>query len=329
MKQPTSKATKAGSPRKQAAHKKAAGGEAAAVEPTFGSPMFDKVALIGLGLMGSSLGHAMKRRHLAGHINGNARSKETLEAALRIGFIDSAHADPCAAVENADLIVICVPVGLTGAICEKIAPALKTGAILTDVGSVKTAVIRDCLPFVPDGVHFVPGHPMAGTEYSGPESGFASLFDNRWTMLTPLPGGDEAATAKLKAFWEACGANVDIMSAKHHDLVAAITSHLPHLIAYNIVGTVDDLEGVTEQEIIKYAAGGFRDFTRIAASDPTMWRDIFLNNKEAVLEVLGRFNEDLSLLARAIRWGDGDTLFKLFERTRAIRKGILEMKQDR
>ena len=293
-------------------------------DPVMAEPMFARVALIGLGLIGSSLGHAMKRAGLAAHIAGSARSGETLKAALRIGFVDSVHEKPEDAAAGADLVILCVPVGVCGRLCKQIAPMLKPGAILTDVGSVKAAVIRDCGPHVPEGVHFVPGHPMAGTEYSGPEAGFASLFDHHWCMLTPLPDGDDKATRKLTDFWRACGANVEVMTAEHHDLVAAMTSHLPHLIAFNIVGTADDLQGIREREIIKYAAGGFRDFTRIAASDPTMWRDIFLNNKEAVLEVLGRFNEDLSALARAIRWNDGEQLYALFERTRKIRQNIID-----
>ncbi len=291
---------------------------------TMSDVIFEKVALIGLGLIGSSLGHAMKRAGIANHIAGNARSAKTLETAKKIGFVDSVHDDATEAVQDADLVVLCVPVGICGLLCEQIKPHLKQGSIVTDVGSVKTAVIKACSPHIPDGVHFVPGHPMAGTEFSGPEAGFAELFDNRWCMLTPLKDGDRSATNKMISFWKACGANVEVMTPEHHDLVAAVTSHLPHLIAFNIVGTADDLEDITDQEIIKYAAGGFRDFTRIAASDPTMWRDIFLHNKEAVLEVLGRFNEDLSRLARAIRWDDGELLFKQFERTRHIRKNILQ-----
>lgn len=287
-------------------------------------PLFQKVTLIGLGLIGSSLAHAMKRKGLADHITGSARSKKTLETALKIGFVDSVFEDAGEAVEDADLVILCVPVGICGTVCEQIGPHLKKGAIVTDVGSVKAAVIKACQPHIPQGVHFVPGHPMAGTEFSGPESGFAELFDNRWCMLTPLPDGDQQATDRMIEFWQACGANVETMTAEHHDVVAAVTSHLPHLIAYNIVGTADDLESVADQEVIKYAAGGFRDFTRIAASDPTMWRDVFLNNREAVLEVLGRFNEDLSQLARAIRWGDGDKLYETFERTRRIRQSILD-----
>ncbi len=226
------------------------------------------------------------------------------------------------------LVILCTPVGTFSALAAEIAPHLKKGAILTDAGSVKTAVIRDVGPHVPEHVHFIPGHPIAGTEFSGPESGFAELFDDRWTILTPLPDADEAAVAKLKAWWEACGSMVEIMTPEHHDLVLAVTSHVPHLIAYNIVGTVSDLERVTEKEVIKFSASGFRDFTRIAASDPIMWRDIFMNNKEAVLEILGRFTEDLAALQRAIRWGDGDALFDLFTRTRAIRRGIIDAGQE-
>ena len=291
-------------------------------------PMFEKVTLIGLGLIGSSLGHAMKRAGLASHIAGSARSKKTLQTAMKLGFVDSISSDAGDAVADADLVILCVPVGICGSLCEQIAPRLKQGAIVSDVGSVKAAVIKACADHIPGGVHFVPGHPMAGTEFSGPESGFAELFDNKWCMLTPLPDGDQQATDTMIAFWQACGANVETMTAEHHDVVAAVTSHLPHLIAFNIVGTADDIEGIAEREVIKYAAGGFRDFTRIAASDPTMWRDVFLHNKEAVLDVLGRFNEDLSRLTRAIRDQDGNTLFEQFERTRRIRQGILDEDKD-
>jgi len=292
------------------------------------SPMFGKVALVGIGLIGSSMAHAMRRAGLAGHIAGYARREETLDAARACGFADSLHSDVREAVRDADLVVLATPVGSFGELAQSFAPALKQGAIVSDVGSVKSAVVRDVGPHIPQGVHFIPAHPIAGTEQSGPESGFAELFDGRWCILTPPPGTDEGAVATLRAFWEACGSNVDIMDPKHHDLVLAITSHVPHLIAYNIVGTADDLEAVTEGEVIKYSAGGFRDFTRIAASDPTMWRDVFLNNRDAVLEVLGRFSEDLSALQRAIRWGDGDALFNLFTRTRAIRRGIVDAGQD-
>jgi cyclohexadieny/prephenate dehydrogenase len=290
--------------------------------------MFEKVALIGIGLIGSSLSHAMRRAGLAGRIVASARTEATRQAALRLELVTEAFEHAADAVKGADLVVFCTPVGTFGALAAEIAPHLAKGAILTDAGSVKSAVVRDIGPHVPEGVHFIPGHPIAGTEFSGPESGFAELFDGRWTILTPPEGVDGAAVEKLKAFWEACGSQVEIMDAVHHDLVLAVTSHVPHLIAYNIVGTVHDLERVTEKEVIKFSASGFRDFTRIAASDPTMWRDVFLNNKEAVLEILGRFTEDLASLQKAIRWGDGDKLFDLFTRTRAVRRGIIDARQD-
>ncbi len=289
---------------------------------------FARVALIGVGLIGSSIAHAMRRAGLAAHIAGYSRSPESRDAAARLGFCDSLHADPAEAARGADLVVLCLPVGAFAEAAAAIGPVLAPGAIVTDVGSVKAAVLRDVGPHVPQGAHFIPGHPIAGTEQSGPEAGFASLFDGRWCILTPPPGTDDAAIAKLAAFWTALGAKVEIMDARHHDLVLAITSHLPHLIAYNIVGTAADLEQVTRSEVIKFSAGGFRDFTRIAASDPTMWRDVFLNNREAVLETLQRFTEDLTALQRAIRWGDGDYLFNLFTRTRAVRRGIVDAGQD-
>ncbi|HEY0281534.1 MAG TPA: prephenate/arogenate dehydrogenase family protein [Rhizomicrobium sp.] len=291
-------------------------------------PIFAWVALLGVGLIGSSMAHAMRRAGVAGHIAGYSYRPETLERARIVGFADTLHADAASCVKDADLVVLATPVGSYAALAEQIAPHLKRGAILSDVGSVKSAVIRDVGPYVPEGVHFIPAHPIAGTEQSGPEAGFAELFDGRWCILTPPPGTDPAALERLKRFWRKLGSEVEVMEARHHDLVLAITSHLPHLIAYNIVGTADDLATVTQSEVIKYSAGGFRDFTRIAASDPTMWRDVFLNNREAVLEVLGRFSEDLSALQRAIRWGDGETLFNLFTRTRAIRRSIVDAGQD-
>jgi cyclohexadieny/prephenate dehydrogenase len=291
-------------------------------------PLFERVALIGIGLIGSSLSHAMRRRGLAREIVGHAKSAETRTKAISLGLVSQAFESVEAAVEGADLVILCVPVGACGAIAARIGPRLASGAIVTDVGSVKGAVVESVGPHLPAGVHFVPGHPIAGTEHSGPESGFAELFDGRWTILTPPEGADPRAVERLKSLWEQCGSNVEIMSAEHHDLVLAITSHVPHLIAYNIVGTADDLEAVTSSEVIKFSAGGFRDFTRIAASDPVMWRDVFLNNKDAVLEMLGRFNEDLAALQRAIRWGDGDALFELFTRTRAIRRAIIEAGQE-
>ncbi|MGE0830505.1 MAG: prephenate/arogenate dehydrogenase family protein [Hyphomonadaceae bacterium] len=291
-------------------------------------PKYGRIAIIGLGLIGGSIGHAAKRAGIAGHIVGYARSETTRKRALEIGFVDSVAATAAEAAKDADLIVLCTPVGALGPTAAEIEKSLKRGATVTDVGSVKTAVVRDVGPYIPEGVHFIPGHPVAGTEESGPDSGFAELFDGRWCILTPVPGSDPAAVDKLVAFWRACGSRVETMDCKHHDLTLAVTSHVPHLIAYNIVGTADDIETVTQSEVTKFAAGGFRDFTRIASSDPTMWRDIFLNNKEAVLEVLGRFSEDLAMLQRAVRWGDGDTLFNLFTRTRAIRKAIIEAGQD-
>lgn len=289
---------------------------------------FEKVALIGLGLIGSSLSHVMRREGLAKRISGYSRSAETRARAMELGLADEMHDTAAACVKGADLVILCAPVGACGALAKEISPHLAQGTIVTDVGSVKVAIIRDVAPHIPDGVHFVPGHPIAGTEYSGPDSGFASLFEGRWCILTPLPGGDEAAQARLTAFWRACGSEVDTMEPDHHDQVLSITSHLPQLIAFNIVTTAADLEEVTQREVIKYSAGGFRDFTRLAASDPTMWRDVYLNNKEAVLELLGRFTEDLSALQRAIRWGKGDELFDTFTRARGIRKRIIEAGQD-
>jgi cyclohexadieny/prephenate dehydrogenase len=289
---------------------------------------FDRVALIGIGLIGSSLAHAMRKHKLAGEITGYARSEGTLAKAMEIGLVDRVFPTAAEAVKDADLVILCSPVGTYGELAREIGPKLSPGAILTDVGSVKGAVVRDVLPHVPRDVNFIPGHPIAGTEQSGPESGFAELFINRWCILTPLPDSDTGAVERLADFWRACGSNVEVMTPEHHDLVLAITSHLPHLIAYNIVSTAADLEEVTSSEVIKYSAGGFRDFTRIAASDPTMWRDVFLNNKDAVLEMLGRFSEDLSALQRAIRWGDGDMLFDVFARSRQIRRGIIEAGQD-
>jgi cyclohexadieny/prephenate dehydrogenase len=289
---------------------------------------FDRVALIGIGLIGSSLAHAMRKHKLAGEITGYARSEATRAKAMEISLVDKVFPTAAETVKDADLVILCSPVGTYGELAREIGPRLSPGAILTDVGSVKGAVVRDVLPHVPRDVNFIPGHPIAGTEQSGPESGFAELFINRWCILTPLPDSDTGAVERLADFWRACGSNVEVMTPEHHDLVLAITSHLPHLIAYNIVSTAADLEEVTSSEVIKYSAGGFRDFTRIAASDPTMWRDVFLNNKDAVLEMLGRFSEDLSALQRAIRWGDGDMLFDVFARSRQIRRGIIEAGQD-
>ncbi len=290
-------------------------------------PLFGRVAILGFGLLGSSLARAVRRGHFAGHVVAFDR-KPVLGVARRLKLADSYAVTARAAVTGADLVILATPVGAYGALAKAIAPQLKPGAIVSDVGSVKGSVLADVGPFIPKGVHFIPAHPIAGTERSGPDAGFAELFDGRWCILTPPAGADKRAVKALTAFWKKLGSKVDVMDAKHHDLVLAVTSHVPHLIAYNIVGTADDLRSVTQREVIKYSAGGFRDFTRIAASDPTMWRDVFLNNREAVLEVLGRFSEDLSALQRQIRWGDGDALFDLFTRTRAIRKNIIDAGQD-
>ena len=288
---------------------------------------FERVAFIGIGLIGSSLARVLRRDGLAGEIVACARSAATRAAALELGIVDRATADPAAAVAGADLVVLATPLSAYAAVAAAIAPALRPGAIVTDVGSVKQAAIRDILPHLPAGVAFVPGHPVAGTEHSGPEAGFAEVFRDRWCILTPLPETDTAAIARIVALWERAGMRVVTMSAEHHDKVLAVTSHLPHLIAYTIVGTATDLEESLKSEVVKFSAGGFRDFTRIAASDPVMWRDVFLNNREAVLEMLQRFSEDLSALQRAIRWGEGEKLEERFTKTRAIRRSIIEAHQ--
>lgn len=292
------------------------------------APMFNRLALVGLGLIGSSIAWAAKRHGVVKEIVGTARSGETRARALELGFIDQAFESAGEAVEGADLVMICVPVRASASVAEEIGPHLAKGAIVSDVGSVKRSVIADVEPHIPEGCSFVAGHPIAGTEHSGPDSGFAELFEGRWCILTPGEKGAPKTVDKLQAFWEALGSQVEIMTPEHHDLVLAITSHIPHLIAYNIVGTVADLESDTRSEVIKYSASGFRDFTRIAASDPTMWRDVFLANKDAVLEMLGRFSEDLSGLQRAIRRGEGDKLFELFSRTRDIRRSIIDVGQE-
>jgi cyclohexadieny/prephenate dehydrogenase len=291
-------------------------------------PMFDRIALVGIGLIGSSLARVARRENLAGHIAIATRSEKTLARARELGLGDSYTTDAAKAVADADLVIVSVPVGSSGVVAQEIASALKPGAIVTDVGSTKRSVIAQMSPHIPDGVHFIPGHPLAGTEKSGPDAGFADLFENRWCIFTPLSGTDPAALEKLSAFWRACGSHIDTMDPDHHDKVLAIVSHLPHIIAYNIVGTADDLEAVTQSEVIKYSASGFRDFTRLAASDPTMWRDVCLHNKDAILEMLARFSEDLAALQRAIRWGDGDKLFDLFTHTRAVRRSIIEAGQE-
>jgi len=291
------------------------------------SQIYDRVAFIGLGLIASSMIHAIRAGGLAGSMAGTARSAET-RAIAREDALCEVFDTAAEAVRDADLVVLAVPVGAMDKVAQEIAPHLKPGATLTDVGSVKRAVIAAVQPHVPEGVHFIPGHPLAGTEQSGPRSGFATLFRNRFHFLVPVEGTDPAALDRLRQLWEAMGANVEVMEPDHHDLVLAVTSHTPHLIAYTMVGVADHLRRVTESEVVKYSAGGFRDFTRIAASDPTMWRDVFLNNKDAVLDILGRFTEELFVLQRAIRMGDGDHLYDYFTRTRAIRRGIIEAGQD-
>ncbi|WP_296595247.1 prephenate/arogenate dehydrogenase family protein [Phenylobacterium sp.] len=296
-----------------------------------GAPIYPKMAVVGCGLIGSSLVRAAREAGAAGHIAIAETSEAARERIAALKLADSLFADAAEAVADADLVIFAVPVMSMEAAARAAAPGLKPGATVSDVGSVKGHVTDALTATLPDDAFIVPGHPIAGTEQSGPDAGFAELFQNRWTILTPQPREDAAyreAVQRLAAFWTALGAKVEEMDARHHDLVLAITSHLPHLIAYNIVGTVADLEGVTQSEVMKYSAGGFRDFTRIAASDPTMWRDVFLTNKDAVLEVLGRFTEDLQALSRAIRWGEGDKLFELFSRTREIRRGIVAMGQE-
>ena len=292
------------------------------------SQVYDRVALIGLGLIASSMFWAIKRAGLAGEVTGYARSQETRDTARRIGLCDRVCDSAREAVEGADLVVLCVPVGVMGDVAADLAPALKPGATVSDVGSVKRAVIDAVAPHIPETVHFIPAHPLAGTEHSGPESGFESLFDNRWCLLVSDNGADEQAIAALKQLWQGMGAKVERMDPDHHDLVLSVTSHAPHLIAYTMVGVADDLSRVTDSEVIQYSAAGFRDFTRIAASDPTMWRDVFLANKDATLEILGRFTEELFALQRAIRRGDGAHLHDYFTRTRQIRCGIIEAGQD-
>jgi cyclohexadieny/prephenate dehydrogenase len=292
------------------------------------TPLFNRLALIGVGLIGSSIARAAKAQGVVGSIVATARSAATRKRVAELGLADQVVETAAAAVEGADLVIVCVPVGACGAVAQEISSHLAPGAIVSDVGSVKGSVLRDMGPLLPKSVHFIPAHPVAGTEYSGPDAGFAELFVNRWCILTPPEGADATAVSKLSAFWTALGANVETMTADHHDLVLAITSHLPHLIAYTIVGTADELGKVTRSEVLQFSAGGFRDFTRIAASDPTMWRDVFLANKDAVLEMLGRFNEDVASLTKAIRKGDGDALYEQFTRTRAIRKGIVDIGQD-
>lgn len=293
-----------------------------------GKVHFDRIALIGIGLIGSSIARDVKALGLAKDVVISTRSPETLRRAEELDLGTCYVLSPADAVRDADLVIVSVPVGASEEVARQIAPHLKTGAIVTDVGSTKASVIAQMQPHIPPHAHFIPGHPLAGTEKSGPDAGFAGLFKGRWCIFTPLPDTDPKALSRLKAFWEALGSRIDEMDPQHHDKVLAIVSHLPHIIAYNIVGTADDLETVTESEVIKYSASGFRDFTRLAASDPTMWRDVCLHNKDAILEMLARFSEDLAYLQRAIRWGEGDKLFELFTRTRDIRRSIVQAGQD-
>ena len=291
-------------------------------------PLFERLALIGVGLIGSSVARACRRAGLAGTIVGTSRTEANRALALELGVVDEVYADPAEAVAGADCVILCLHLGAYEDTAKAIAPVLRDGAIVSDVGSVKSIMADAVAPHLPAHVHMVPGHPVSGTEKSGPAAGFAELFDDRWCILTPLPDADQDAVARMRRFWEGLGSRVEVMPIERHDLVLAITSHLPHLIAYNIVGTAADLETVTKGEVIKYSAGGFRDFTRIAASDPEFWRDVFLINRDAVLETLGRFTEDLIALQRAIRWGEGDKLLEMFTRTRGIRRDIIEAGQD-
>jgi cyclohexadieny/prephenate dehydrogenase len=291
-------------------------------------PLFKRLALVGIGLIGSSVARIAKDRgDLASEIVVNARTQKTLDRVMQLGIADRVELDPALAVQGADCVMLCAPVGAFAELAAKIAPHLAPGAILTDVGSTKVSVIRDVGPLVPEGVHFVPAHPIAGTEYSGPDSGFTTLFENRWTLLTPPPGTEAAAVETIAELWRRCGSMVEIMEPGHHDRVLAIVSHLPHLIAFTICGTADDLEDESREEVLKFAASGFRDFTRIAASDPVMWRDIFLNNRDALLEMLARFMEDAQAMSRAVRWGDGVYIEDKVKRSRLIRQSLIELKQ--
>jgi cyclohexadieny/prephenate dehydrogenase len=291
-------------------------------------PLFKRLALLGIGLIGSSVARiAMERGDLAGEVVANARTQATLDRVMELGIAHRVELDPARAVEGADCVMLCAPVGAYGALAEAIAPHLAPGAILTDVGSTKQSVIRDVGPLVPEGVHFVPAHPLAGTEHSGPDAGFTTLFEGRWCLIVPPPGTDEAAIEKVAELWRRCGSMIDIMEPAHHDRVLAIVSHLPHLIAFTICGTADDLEEESRQQVLRFAATGFRDFTRIAASDPAMWRDVFLNNREALLEMLARFMEDAQAMARAVRWGDPAYIEESIRRGRRIRRNLIELKQ--
>jgi cyclohexadieny/prephenate dehydrogenase len=291
-------------------------------------PLFRRLTLIGIGLIGSSVARVARTRgDIAAELVVTARTHKTLERVRKLGFADRIEADPARAVAGADCVMLCAPVGAFADLAQAIAPHLAPGGILTDVGSTKQSVIRDVGPLVPEGVHFVPAHPVAGTEHSGPDSGFATLFEGRWALLTPPPGTDPDAVEKIAELWKRCGSMVQTMEPAHHDRVLAIVSHLPHLIAFTICGTADDLADESRQEVLQFAASGFRDFTRIAASDPVMWRDIFLNNREALLEMLARFMEDAQAMARAVRWGDAGYIEDKVERGRKIRRSLIELKQ--
>ena len=292
------------------------------------APIYRRLAIMGMGLIGSSIARGARESGIVERIAGHARTEKTAELALELGLADEMCAAPEEAAKDADLVMLCTPVGTFGELAKRIGPHLKSGATLTDVGSVKRHVIAEVGPHVPEGVHFIPGHPLAGTEQSGPASGFAGLFKGRWCILSAIPNTDAGAIRRLSEFWSALGAQVELMDPEHHDMVLAATSHVPHLIAYTMVGVANDLESVTNTEVIQYSAAGFRDFTRIAASDPTMWRDVFLTNRDATLEILNHFVEELFALQRAVRTGQGDELHAYFERTRAIRRRIIEAGQD-
>jgi cyclohexadieny/prephenate dehydrogenase len=292
-----------------------------------GAPLFNRLALLGCGLIGGSIARAARAHGLAGEIVANSRSAKSLARIAELNLADRVEPDPACAVQGADCVILCAPVGTYADLAAAIAPTLQPGAILSDVGSTKQSVIRDVGPLVPAGVHFVPAHPLAGTEHSGPDAGFASLFEGRWCLLTPPPGTDPEAVLRVRSFWERMGSMVSVMEPAHHDRVLAIVSHLPHLIAFTICGTADDLADETRQQVLQFAATGFRDFTRIAASDPEMWRDVFLNNREALLEMLARFTEDAQAMAKAVRWGDAAYIEDKIGRGRKIRRSLIELKQ--
>lgn len=297
-------------------------------ENSTAEPLFRRLVLVGIGLIGSSIARiAMEKRQIAAEVVATARTRATLDRVMELGIADRVELDAASAVAGADCVMLCAPVGAYAALAEAIAPHLAPGCIVTDVGSTKQSVIRDVGPLIPAGVHFVPAHPVAGTEYSGPDAGFTTLFQGRWCLLTPPPGTDEAAVEKIAELWRRCGSMVESMEPAHHDRVLAIVSHLPHLIAFTICNTAEGLEDESRQEVLKFAASGFRDFTRIAASDPVMWRDIFLNNREALLEMLARFMEDAQAMARAVRWGDPGFIEGSIQRGRVIRRSLIELKQ--